>query len=139
MSNHLTKDICKLNMPGQARMDIDDRTINKFLPPHVRYACLYWVYHFNQSNASIRDADEIHLFLKCHFIHWLEALSLLGEMSKSIMTINTLQALVEVGCFEKSLFPGNFMLIALLAQDRGSSDGFPERRNTIYTSLYVSH
>lgn len=99
-SRHLKKDICNLKMPGTLRAEIDTRTIDTSLPAHVRYACLYWVHHLEQSESHIVDSDQAHLFLKGHFLHWLEALSLMGKISESIGMINTLQGLLKVGYSE---------------------------------------
>jgi len=104
-SGHLKKDICNLKMPGIARADIDPAVIESSLPAHVRYACLYWVYHLEQSSALIADSHQAYLFLKCHFLHWLEALSLLGKISESIAMISNLQALMTV-CRAKSMVVG---------------------------------
>jgi hypothetical protein len=46
--------------------------------------------------VRIRDWDEVYEFLETHFLHWLEALSLMGKISESINLINTLQSLVAV-------------------------------------------
>lgn len=94
--DHLRRDICNLRMPGKARIEVDTETIRKSLPPHIQYACLYWVYHLKQSNDRVRDGDRVHLFLKRHFLHWLEALSLIGKISESIATIGSLHSLLAV-------------------------------------------
>ncbi|KAH6883946.1 vegetative incompatibility protein HET-E-1 [Thelonectria olida] len=96
-SGHLRKDICDLKMPGTARADIQPAVIEPCLPAHVRYACLYWVYHLEQSSARITDSHRAYLFLSRHFLHWLEALSLLGKISDSIAMISSLQALICTG------------------------------------------
>jgi len=62
----------------------------------VRYACQYWVHHLEQSECSINDQGEVYRFLQEHFLHWLEALSLVGVISESIALISTLESLVEV-------------------------------------------
>lgn len=102
-NDHLKKDICNLEMPGTARVDIPLAAIDSHLPADVRYACLYWVYHAKQSSACITADHPIYLFLKRHFIHWLEALGLLGSISESIAMIRALQSLTGVGCDETSL------------------------------------
>jgi hypothetical protein len=100
---NLRKDLCDMKMPGTARADIEPTIIKSSLPAHVQYACLYWVYHLEQSNARITDKHQAYLFLKRHFLHWLEALSLLGKISESIAIINSLQALIYVSCAKAKL------------------------------------
>ena len=92
----LRKNMCDLESPGKLRNEIDMKTLHDCLPPDVRYACQYWVHHLKQGGRRICDQDAVHLFLQQHFLHWLEALSLMGNISESIALIDTLQSLVEV-------------------------------------------
>jgi len=97
----LKKNICNLKWPGIARNEVDAR-VEAFLPAHIQYACRYWVSHLEQSNERIRDRDQVHEFLKHHFLHWLEVLCLMGKISDVIATVTTLQTLIEVGDMEKN-------------------------------------
>jgi hypothetical protein len=94
--NGLRENICGLQFPGKRRSDVKSEVIETFLPPETRYACRYWAYHLQYGQSSIRDQDSIHIFLQVHFLHWLEALSLLGKVSESITIIKTLQSLLQV-------------------------------------------
>ncbi|KNB15584.1 hypothetical protein FOXG_14073 [Fusarium oxysporum f. sp. lycopersici 4287] len=91
----LKRDICGRRTPGVARSDIDKKVINSCLPPEAQYACLYWVYHFKDSQERVRDGDQAHEFLELHFLHWLEALSLIGRISECIGFIDELQSIVD--------------------------------------------
>jgi hypothetical protein len=62
----------------------------------VRYACRYWVHHLEQSKTNINDQSRVYNFLQKHFLHWLEALSLIGVMSESFALVGTLQSLILV-------------------------------------------
>lgn len=97
LSCHLKMDICDLGIPGTARADVTGSIIDSQLPDDVRYACLYWVYHVKQSSARITDGHEVHVFLQTYFLHWLEALSLLGKISESVAMVRSLQDLTSVG------------------------------------------
>ncbi|KAF6525344.1 hypothetical protein HZS61_011139 [Fusarium oxysporum f. sp. conglutinans] len=92
---YLKKDMCDLRTPGVARSDIDRCKIDESLPSEAQYACLYWVYHLKESHERIRDEDRAHKFLERHFLHWLEALSLIGRISESIGFIDQLQSIVD--------------------------------------------
>ncbi|KAH7111684.1 vegetative incompatibility protein HET-E-1 [Dactylonectria estremocensis] len=104
-SCHLKEDICGLREPGKAREHVDLRTIDRYLPSEVQYACLHWVHHLKGSASKVKDDDPAHRFLRCHFINWLEALSLLGRLPESIKFIKELQSMVnstngaQVGAF----------------------------------------
>ncbi|GAB1318169.1 Vegetative incompatibility protein HET-E-1 [Madurella fahalii] len=95
LSGHLRKDICDLGMPGMARADVEPSVIDSHLPTDVRYACLYWVYHIKQSKARITDGHQVYIFLQSYFLHWLEALSLLGKISESVAMIRGLYDLTS--------------------------------------------
>lgn len=92
----IKQDICELGAPGKLRCDIHPSLIDTCLPPHVRYACLYWVFHLKESGGRISDDDETHRFLIKHLIHWLEALSLLGNIGGSLDMVDHLMAMVSV-------------------------------------------
>jgi hypothetical protein len=96
LSDKLTNDICRLQRPGTLRKDINHQIINRYLPPEVQYACQYWIYHLTESKGVVQDEDQTHQFLKRHFLHWLEALGLLGRISESNGMIATLQSLIAV-------------------------------------------
>jgi hypothetical protein len=96
MNDSLRKDICGLGAPGSRCADIDAGKINTYLPAHIRYACLYWVYHLQHSDRRVQDSDLVYMLLEHHFLHWLEALCLLGKVNESIEMVNTLQRLVKV-------------------------------------------
>jgi chromosome segregation ATPase len=93
---HLRKDICNLQKPGTPRTNVDNRTIDRCLPFHVQYACMYWVHHLKESQGTIRDGDQAHRFLRHHLLHWLEVLSLIGRIAESISIIDDLQTILDV-------------------------------------------
>lgn len=102
-NDNLKKDICGLQMPGKRREDISEEMIDRCLPPEVQYACLYWVQHLKGSRVRLDDRHQAFQFLRHHFLHWLEALSLIGKISESIGLIDELQSLVDVSHFESYL------------------------------------
>jgi hypothetical protein len=95
-NDHLKQDICGLENPGAARVHVPEIAIQYALPVHIRYACLYWVYHLDKSGSTITDDHEVVKFPQKYFLNWLEALSLLGKISESISMIRSLQELVKV-------------------------------------------
>ena len=96
LGEYLRTDICGVKWPGSPRSAIAQQTIDEALPPEVQYACLYWVYHVEQVKSRLRDGDLVHQFLRRYFLHWLEALSIIGRAPESIALVKTLQALLEV-------------------------------------------
>ena len=92
----LKQDICGLSIPGTLKTEINNQTINKSLPLELRYACRYWVYHLERSQNYIYDDEPVYKFLQKYFLYWLEAMSLIREVSESIHIIDSLQLLIGV-------------------------------------------
>jgi len=90
MSKHLQRDMCNLRLPGALVSEIKDGVVKDCLPLDVQYACRYWVGHLEQSNVTLRDNDQVHIFLRKHFLHWLEALSLIGKISDGVLMVRSL-------------------------------------------------
>lgn len=99
----LRENICSLSYPGQLRRDVHHSQLIAELPPEMQYACRYWVYHAHQSRIKACDDDIIHVFLKRHFLHWLEALSLLDCLATAIDYVSILQLLVAVSITHQKL------------------------------------
>ncbi|KAH7308004.1 hypothetical protein B0I35DRAFT_101677 [Stachybotrys elegans] len=78
MKLHLKQDICDIQQLGLSRDKIGEGVIREKIPVDLEYACLYWVHHFVRSKRCLDDDDCA--FLYEHFLHWLEALSLLGRI-----------------------------------------------------------
>ncbi|KAI9036194.1 WD40 repeat-like protein [Aspergillus affinis] len=87
----LTRNICRLSSYGILREDVDSYAISQYISQILRYSCRYWAFHFRKSES---DACEIEIFsfLKEYFLHWLEAMSLMGLASETIGIINALQS-----------------------------------------------
>jgi hypothetical protein len=96
MRSHLQKNICNLEGPGTHREDINPQLLHQFLPPELEYSCHYWIYHIEHSNFSSPEIEDILSFLKEHFLHWVEAMSLLGFVSELVGMLNTLKAVLSV-------------------------------------------
>ena len=103
MFKTLRRDIFRLKLPGIL--------IEKVIPPSpnplatAKYACVYWVDHFLHSGCRERkelNVDErgcIAEFLQKKFLHWLEALSILGGLSQGIAAMLKLDDLFQVSSF----------------------------------------
>ncbi|KAJ5390784.1 uncharacterized protein N7496_001852 [Penicillium cataractarum] len=81
--------------PSTLVANIDKAEIRNYLPSHVQYACMYWVRHLTESQARVLDHRCIQRFLEAHFLHWLEALSLIGSASESDRSIQSLQRFIQ--------------------------------------------
>jgi hypothetical protein len=96
MSECLKKDMCNLQLPGALIIEVDKDKVNGHLPLAVQYACLYWVKHLQRSDMVLHENDQVHKFLQTHFLHWLEALSLIGEISEGVLAVKALEFMAIV-------------------------------------------
>ncbi|CAI7584165.1 unnamed protein product [Penicillium crustosum] len=92
----LRKNICRLESYGTPRAQIDHERINFHIPKELQYACRHWVDHLQQSETSISDRDEFHLFLEGNFLPWVEAMVILGYSSEPFKALTTLRSIIRV-------------------------------------------
>ncbi|OQE34671.1 hypothetical protein PENCOP_c016G07939 [Penicillium coprophilum] len=71
--DNLRRNVCGLPNDGTPRAEIDRQTIDDCLYPELQYSCRYWAYHLK------------------HFLHWVEAMSILGLVSETVVIIDRLQ------------------------------------------------
>jgi hypothetical protein len=100
MFKTLQRDIFHIKFPGFP--------IEKVIPPSpntlaaAQYACVYWVDHLHHSGCH--EKKELHIdqrgcvgdFLQKKYLHWLEALSILGSISQGIAAMLKLEGLLQV-------------------------------------------
>jgi type II secretory pathway predicted ATPase ExeA len=91
MDTGLKQNICGLSSYGTQRTNIDNEVINEHLSADLQYSCRYWVYHFEHSYSHIARPRAFD-FVKKHFLHWLEALSLMGVISEAVAMMDILQS-----------------------------------------------
>jgi len=105
MRSHLHKNICNLDSPGTRRADIDTRILRQHLPPQLDYSCRYWIHHLKQSKISSSEIEHLLFFLQKHFLHWIEAMSLLGLASEVIGALRILQMVISVSSVPSHTYP----------------------------------
>ena len=96
MSKTLKRNICHLKTPGILRSQIESTIVDRYLPPHVQYACQYWVGHLQKGSFHLHNSTPVYDFLRDHFFHWLEALSLIGKLPEAVLMIKTLGSIPNV-------------------------------------------
>ncbi len=107
LSKHLLRDMCRLGRPGACVIDVERKLVEECFPAEVQYACRYWILHFRRSNLEICDNLLVLRFLEKHFLHWLEALSLIGKVPEGCEMIielsNFLSNLPVRCCFDPAM------------------------------------
>ena len=102
LSEFLYQDMCNLRAPGSFVDDIKPDRIHSSLLGHVQYACRYWVDHLSKisqhrkNEAGLHQHGEVQAFFQKHFLHWLEAMSLMRRTRECVIMITELQSLVDV-------------------------------------------
>lgn len=94
--DNLRRNICALPSEGTLRVDIDQRTIDGYIRPELQYSCHYWVHHLVRSKDPNSVLPDAFSFLQRHFLHWMEAMSLLGLASEVVRIITQLQPVTHV-------------------------------------------
>ena len=91
----LRKNICGIKY-NTKRSEIDRQIINNYISPELQYSCRYWAHHLTESKVTIGEMNESLLFLEKHFLHWVEAMSLLELVSEVVGIVNLLQSALQV-------------------------------------------
>ncbi|PWY94982.1 WD40 repeat-like protein, partial [Aspergillus sclerotioniger CBS 115572] len=89
----LRQNICGLTSHVTSKNDVGIENIKECLSAELRYSTRYWVHHLEQ--GDLIDHNQIHEFLKKHFLHWLEAMSILGHLPDVVSSINVLQHMIQ--------------------------------------------
>jgi hypothetical protein len=89
-SSDLCYDICGIKDPGVANADVQDLSarIQQRLSEVLRYVCMYWMLHLAQGVHEGEDelsdiGAHLRTFCDCYILHWLEIMSLLGDLSSA--------------------------------------------------------
>ncbi|PLB49766.1 WD40 repeat-like protein [Aspergillus steynii IBT 23096] len=103
MDLKLTRNIYNVDHPGRSIHEITHPRPDPLAS--LRYQSTHWAAHLalsmNQSTnnigicASMGDGGEVDLFLRKHFLHWIEALSLMESLASSVQNIRSLNDLVK--------------------------------------------
>ena len=93
MGKTLRRDIYNLRRPGLSIKEVKAPDPDPLTP--IRYACLSWIDHLSETDPNLYDQLEpCNVFMKKQFLYWLEALSLMGNMSSGVVMIKKLENLL---------------------------------------------
>ncbi|KAF8908540.1 hypothetical protein CPB84DRAFT_1843437 [Gymnopilus junonius] len=98
LNGSLKHNICHLPDPLTLNEEIQDKEeqIRISVPESLQYACRYWMYHLELAGRHLSPAElqvglgKIHNFLFIHLLHWMEIMSLLGELDLVIPSLRSL-------------------------------------------------
>ncbi|PHH55862.1 putative WD repeat-containing protein alr3466 [Ceratocystis fimbriata CBS 114723] len=91
----LKRDIYHLQAPGCLIDEVSVPDPDPLAP--VQYSCLFWVDHFEDSAGCELNSgeDKMLSFFKKDYLHWLEALSLMKNISAAARAVGKLQAYLQ--------------------------------------------
>jgi hypothetical protein len=95
----LRRDICEINNPCLLNLEVDDLSsrIAKYIPPHIQYACRYWVFHLTNAATSDVLLDLVMQFCSKCLLYWVEVCSLIGELPNALIGLHDAQRFLAVG------------------------------------------
>ena len=101
LSNTLRRDMYNLQDPGSMVKNVPDPDPDPLGP--IRYSCVFWVDHLCKADdqnlehrKELSDDGRIFTFLREHFLHWLESLSLIHKLPDGVLSIRKLLHKVQV-------------------------------------------
>ncbi|GAB1195587.1 hypothetical protein APSETT444_004848 [Aspergillus pseudonomiae] len=94
MEDKLQRNMYKLPYAGST---IDDSRLPDPDPLRaIRYSCRFWVHHLKHSDSMYDASEMIYSFFQKHFLHWLEAMSLMHMVPGSIRMMDDLKPLTTI-------------------------------------------
>lgn len=109
LSKKLRRNIYGLDHLGTLVEDISPLQSDPLV--YTRYSCEFWVDHLGDAyqlgDVDDKDHSIILDFFKCKFLYWLEALSLIGIMSKGVGAV---EKLLRILASRHYTAPGGYML-----------------------------
>lgn len=110
MAESLRADICGLRLPGFPADEVEESKVDQCLSGHVQYAYRYWIGHLQESGIELCDNGQAHKFLKEHFLHWIEALILIGKVSEGLHMITDLSKHLSTLPASDTVLPYHYVL-----------------------------
>jgi hypothetical protein len=102
MNAGLRENICDLEDPSLPNCEVADLELRleHAASPELRYACQYWHVHICLAAVTSPDlVKSLEVFCTSHLLHWIELLSLLGDIQR-LMRSNSMRLLLI--CLEVS-------------------------------------
>ncbi|KAJ5714049.1 uncharacterized protein N7483_011230 [Penicillium malachiteum] len=107
MFRTLRRDIFDIKSTGFPAKHITEPSPNPLAA--AEYACCYWMDHLQKSQrngtyrVTLDDKRLLEIFLQEKYLHWLEALSILGSVSDGIRAMQRLESLIMEASESKTL------------------------------------
>ncbi|KAJ7366048.1 WD40-repeat-containing domain protein, partial [Mycena albidolilacea] len=99
LNSQLCFNICKLESSHILNIDVPDLSdrITTHIKAELKYASLFWAHHLCATEVDNEILSELKSFINNQFLHWLEVLSLLGQVPSATESLKGIQNCIEVG------------------------------------------
>ena len=99
MNSQLKFNICDINDSSLLNTEVEDlsQRIRDHIPEALRYSCRFFAHHLlrvHDLDGIVKDAWEE--FVSKHLLHWIEAMSLLGQITEAERCLEMLAGWVKV-------------------------------------------
>lgn len=100
LSSHLHRDIYGLQEPGVSTADITPPSFDPLAS--LQYSCVFWIDHLVEADLHSNQQHQedimnlVFSFLTKDYLHWLEALSLIGSISLGLSSFAKLFQYIQV-------------------------------------------
>ena len=94
----LGRNVCCIEDESLLNTEIPDLAarISQYVSQHVQYASRYWSDHFCQSEIDEDVVNSLQRFCEGTFLHWVEVLSLMGELAIAIDSLYSARVALQV-------------------------------------------
>jgi hypothetical protein len=103
-NRRLRLNICDLHDPSRFNDEISDleARLRQYVTAALRYSCRFWITHWleniSAAGAQAEIPDGLDEFCAEHLLHWIEVLSLTGNLHAVQRAIPELMLEIEVRC-----------------------------------------
>jgi hypothetical protein len=91
--------------------DLDER-LARYVPEPLRYPCRCWHLHVIEDPGDPVVQTQMKVFLFTHLLHWIEVMSLLGEIHNVFSVLRDMKAWFEVSSDLMSVSAGIDQILA---------------------------
>jgi hypothetical protein len=99
LNAELCLDICRIGNPSLLNEEVEDlpQRIDGYMSGGLQYSCHSFAYHLGEvSEPSVLVANELNKFAREHLLHWIEAMSLLGKITRAEYCLQVLTRWMRV-------------------------------------------
>jgi hypothetical protein len=99
MNTLLEYNICRTEMTTSCRTTTNSPDDIGKISEALRYSCLYWAAHLagaQPERPCTNIITAVHYFLRTHLLHWIECLSVLGELGTGIRSLRMASTALSV-------------------------------------------